>query len=295
MILAICADKGAPGVTTAATALSVAWPGRRVLLEADPSGGDLALRLRGTDGRDGGELAVDRTLTSLVAGLRDGVTEDLLERHAQPASLGFDVITSPLAADGLTALAPFWPQVADLARRWPGTVLADFGRLQAGHAAQALATGAEGVLLVTRAATREDLYHLRERARALAPRLGPGPRGWSALVVAVVCPPRDAKYATSQAQQALVSQPLTATVPVLGYLALDDRAVAQLTSGPVTKRLLASSLLRSARDLAAALTGWFPALADAADGDAAPPVDDIPAMGAASTGTRAGHEVGWPA
>ena len=43
MIVSICADKGSPGVTTAATALAMAWSGELVVLEADTSGGDLAL------------------------------------------------------------------------------------------------------------------------------------------------------------------------------------------------------------------------------------------------------------
>ncbi len=49
MIVSVCADKGAAGVTTLATVLAMVWPTERVLLEADCSGGDLAFRLRHDD------------------------------------------------------------------------------------------------------------------------------------------------------------------------------------------------------------------------------------------------------
>ena len=45
MIIGVCSNKGAPGVTTLATALALTWPGDTVLLEADPSGADLPFRL----------------------------------------------------------------------------------------------------------------------------------------------------------------------------------------------------------------------------------------------------------
>ena len=45
MFVALCGDKGAPGVTTSALALASAWPGPAVVVEASPAGGDLAIRL----------------------------------------------------------------------------------------------------------------------------------------------------------------------------------------------------------------------------------------------------------
>ena len=41
MIVAVCADKGAPGVTTLCLTLGMVWPGERVVLEGDVSGSDL--------------------------------------------------------------------------------------------------------------------------------------------------------------------------------------------------------------------------------------------------------------
>jgi len=41
-LIAVAADKGAPGVTTACIALAAVWPRQVLLAECDPAGGDLA-------------------------------------------------------------------------------------------------------------------------------------------------------------------------------------------------------------------------------------------------------------
>ena len=41
MLIAVAADKGAPGVTTTAVALAAVWPRPVLLAECDPAGGDL--------------------------------------------------------------------------------------------------------------------------------------------------------------------------------------------------------------------------------------------------------------
>lgn len=261
MIVAVCADKGSPGVTTTATALAAVWPGERVLLEADPSGGDLALRLRSPED---GELAVSPTVTSLAADAREGVAAGALARYAQPTGLGFAVLIGPPTAEGMEPVARLWPRVADAAQTWPGTVIADVGRLQLRHAASPLAAAATAVVLVTRAAAREDLYHVRERASELAGRLGQGPHGRSPLAVVVVCTSASAGSAIAQVQQVLASQAATSTIPVAGAIAMDRRAVDALRGMP-GRRLASSDLLRSARAVTETLIGWFPELVGRAD------------------------------
>lgn len=257
MILAICADKGAPGATTLAMALGVVWPVQRVLLEADPSGGDLAFRLRD---RHSGELASEPTVMSLAADAREGLPAGSLTGYAQRTSLGVPVLLGPLSAEGFEPMARLWPQVAAEAQRWPGTVIADLGRLQLRHAAGPVAAAATGVLLVMRADSREDLYHGRDRTGELAGRLGQGPHGRSPLAVAVVCPSRDGRRAVGEARQVLASQAASSTIPVLGFLADDARGVAGLRAGELSRRLLGSELIRSARTLAASLLGSWPQL-----------------------------------
>ena len=46
-LIAVAADKGAPGVTTTAVALAAVWPRPVLLAECDPAGGDLVYRLPG--------------------------------------------------------------------------------------------------------------------------------------------------------------------------------------------------------------------------------------------------------
>jgi hypothetical protein len=46
MIVAVCSDKGSPGASALAVALGLVWPGRRAVVEADPSGGVLGFRMR---------------------------------------------------------------------------------------------------------------------------------------------------------------------------------------------------------------------------------------------------------
>ena len=46
MLIALASVKGSPGVTSAALALAAVWPNPVVLVEADPSGGDLTYRCR---------------------------------------------------------------------------------------------------------------------------------------------------------------------------------------------------------------------------------------------------------
>lgn len=257
MILTVCADKRSPGVTTAAVALSVMWPGERVLLEADPSGGDLALRLRSERGET---LPSDGGVTSLAADAREGLPAEAVARYAQPTSLGFPVLLAPLSAEGFEPMARLWPQIATAAHAWEGTVIADLGRLQLRHASSPLAAAATGVLLLTRADTGEDLFHVRQRAHELAARLGQGPHGRSPLAVALVGPARGASDRMGQVQQALAAQATTSTIPVAGYLAEDRRAVDELRAGVLTKRLLGSDLLKSAKELAGTLSGWYPDL-----------------------------------
>lgn len=272
MILSICSDKGSPGVSTAAVALSVMWPGERVLLEADPSGGDLSLRLRTPQGEN---LPLDRSVTSVAADAREGLPAGALARYAQQTSLGFPVLLGPMSAEGFEPMARLWPQIAAAAHAWPGTVIADLGRLQLRHASSPVAAASTTVLLLTRAGTSEDLFHVRQRAHELAGRLGQGPHGRSPLVVAVVAGSRAAHGRVAQVQQALAAQATTSTVPVAGFIAQDEKAAESLRDGMVTKRLLGSDLLKSARELAQTVTNWFPEVV----GMPTPPMAQAPQPG----------------
>ena len=128
MIVTVCADKGSPGVSWTATILGMVWPGERVLLEADPSGGDAVLRLRTPEGQ---LLPRQPALRGLAVDARSGNLPTSLLSYAHPTSLGVPVIpATDMRTEDFALIARQWPAVAAAADRWPGTVIADLGRLQ---------------------------------------------------------------------------------------------------------------------------------------------------------------------
>src|SRR5664279_6421681 len=146
MIISACSDKGAPGVTTTATALGIVWPGERLLLEADPSGGDLALRMRTAQGQ---LLARQPSVRALAVDARSGAVVESLTSYAHQTSLGVPVIpATDMRTEDFALIARQWPAVAGAADRWPGVVIADLGRLQEDSSAGPLAASSTVVLLL---------------------------------------------------------------------------------------------------------------------------------------------------
>jgi hypothetical protein len=248
VIVATCADKGSPGVTTVATVLGLVWPNERVVAEMDPSGCDLALRLR---------LGPEPSVLALAADARAGLPDGPMA-YAQPTALGVPVVAGAETAEQFLPMARLWPQVAAESARWPGTVLADLGRMQPGNPALPVAQAATVVLVVARA-TVEGLHHLRHRVTELAAAVGTADGIRSRLAVVMVCPARRGDATVGQVRTVLDAA--GSPVPVAGYVAEDPAAAAALWGGPVTKTLARSELVRSAGTLAETLLAWWPELA----------------------------------
>ncbi|MGH3609174.1 MAG: chromosome partitioning protein [Pseudonocardiaceae bacterium] len=165
MLIAVCSLKGSPGVTTFCVALAAQWSAqtRCVLLECDPSGGDLATRF---------SLASSPGLVSLAAAARRGSGPDMLGRHTQELPGGLPVVAAPPGADqalaALTALAPEGSgSVLPLAARATDmTVIADCGRVDPNSPALAVVRSAHLMLLLSRAHA-DDLAHLANRVAAV--------------------------------------------------------------------------------------------------------------------------------
>lgn len=247
MIVAVCSDKGSPGVTTLATVLALAWPGEPILLEADPSGGDLSLRLHAP-----GTQYLDRepSVLSLATAVRSGARGGGPAGFAQETSLGVAVIPGPPVEEAWTPMLNLWSPVAGRIRQWPGTVIADLGRLHSGHPGLAVAQVADVVLLLT-TATVDGLFHARERAEVLERVLQEeGPGGRVAVVV----------RAGGKAKRSLndVTQVLRNMVPVLGGFADDHSGVETLLSGSDTDQLRCSALMRSGTQLVARIQRAWP-------------------------------------
>lgn len=163
MLVAVCSLKGSPGVTTFALALAARWPAgsARVLVECDPSGGDVATRF---------SLAGSPGLVSLAAAARHGTDPGLLWAHTQPLPDGVPVVAAPPGADhAAAAVAAVVPRsgggVGVL--RWvastPGVVvIADCGRVDPGSVVTPLVACADAMLLLSRAHA-DDLAHLVTR------------------------------------------------------------------------------------------------------------------------------------
>lgn len=254
MIVSLCSEKGSPGVTALATAMSLVWPGDRVLVEADPAGGDLSFRLR-----DEGEAGLHErpSLVTLATATRTGLTD--VRQHSQPTTLGFPVIPGPVVADKFSVMNELWPSLTSSLSGWGGTVIADLGRMRAGSPNIRLAQASAVVLLVSRADTAA-LYHLRERVPALAAAVAEENR--NPLQVVLTGPAKDRKQILAEAGELLRS--IGSPVPIAGFIPEDPRAANDLWVGQLTRRLAGSDLVRGARALVEQLLTTNVALAGTA-------------------------------
>jgi hypothetical protein len=171
MLVAVLSVKGSPGVTTFSVALAARWPmpARTLLVEADPSGGDVAMRfsLNSTPG-----------LVSLAAAARRSNDPAVVWQHAQALPGGLPVVAAPPDADraraALSALAE--PALADSGARvgvlraaanGPDmVVIVDCGRIDAGSPAMPVVRSADAMILLT-GAHADDLAHLARRLPAI--------------------------------------------------------------------------------------------------------------------------------
>ncbi|MBO2452056.1 hypothetical protein J4573_33560 [Actinomadura barringtoniae] len=270
-LIALAADKGAPGVTTAAVALGAVWPRPVLVAECDQAGGDLVYRLPaaapGDQGGSGGMLNPSRGLLSLAATARRGLRPDQIAEHCQRLVGGLDVLVGITGAEQAQGMTWLWsPLGRAFAGLSPVDVLADCGRLGAGSPLNDLLREADMVVLFTRA-TLEQVAHLRERVAALTDDL----RGGPPIGVIVLADPRDFRASIAEvdrivaagAQQrrsAVETGPPPPPVQVLGGLALDPKG-AELLGGSWGGRLDRSLLIRSAREVAGELVSRLSARA----------------------------------
>ncbi len=253
MIIAVCSDKGSPGVTTLATALALVWPGQRLLLEADVAGGDLAFRARRPDSDE--FLPPGPTIVELAAASRLELPPEALPSFALPTSWGVPVVQAPPALHAYAPLRGLWPGVAREAARWSGTVIADLGRLQPGHPGIAIARVASVVLVLG----RDDvagLHHLRERVLDLSAAVGDTSRARNPVGVVVRSKDTGQRQALRQVVQLLSAA--GSPVPVIGGFAEDPAPVTAINSGKLTRKASSSRMLNSVRQLTQAIMATWP-------------------------------------
>ncbi|GAA3235496.1 hypothetical protein [Actinocorallia longicatena] len=239
-LIALAADKGAPGVTTAAVALGAVWPRPVLVAECDLAGGDLVHRLPGEQGL----LDPGKGLLSLATSARRGLRPEQIAPHTQRLNGGLDVLVGLTNAEQAAGMTWLWNPLGRSFAILPGVdVIADCGRLGPHTALVDLLREADMVVLVTHASV-DHVAHLRERIAALSADL---PKQRAHLGVIVIADPRGFRDAISEVERIIVAAKLPATV--LGGLAFDPKG-AHMLRGPWGGRLDKSLLIRSARELA---------------------------------------------
>ena len=252
-LIALAADKGSPGVTTSAVALSAVWPRRALFAECDPHGGDLVYRM---PAEHGGPLDPNRGLVSLAVEARRGFDASVLPQHTQRLNGGLEILVGLGNADqahGMTGLwAPLgraFDRFADLP--YGADVIADCGRIGPDSPTIELLAQAALVLLIART-DAEHIAHVRDRANSLSARLHAAQGGTVSLSrppvgIVLIAPPNRARQAAKQVGDLLAAT--TAGAEVLGVLAYDESG-ADALSGRSRGRVDKALLTRSARELA---------------------------------------------
>lgn len=260
-LIALAADKGSPGVTTAAVALSAVWPRRVLLAETDPAGGDLIYR---SAAAHGGSLDPNTGMLSIASTARRGLVPDQLWDHTQPLSGGLEVLVGVGSAEQSVGLGGLWPPLgrafATLADspHAPADVIADCGRISGDTPAVELFPHASLVLLISRTEP-EAIARVRDRATHLANRLHGGPRGAASLAtpligVILIADPGNSAKLVHQVNDMLTAGQTGARV--VGTLA-EDPAGAEQLAGRKRGRLDKSLLIRSARKVTADIYQQF--------------------------------------
>jgi hypothetical protein len=264
-VFAMLSAGGAPGVTTAALALTLSWPTQIVIAECDPSGGDILAGLLG------GHLPATAGLLPLAleAGAGAEVPADILWRQL----VELDEERNRLLLAGISdprqsaALQSSLPWIAEALQGLRADVLADCGRLDALAAVRPVLSAASLAILVLQPTLRQ-VSRAIPRVEMLTNLMGPG-----RVVLLTV-----GDGVTSSRELAK-----TLGVPVAGHLPADPKTAGVLSDGLGSRRRLSERPLiraaaavgrgiRAAAESAGALPGFGaqPAYAPYATGAPAP-------------------------
>ncbi|NAZ83735.1 hypothetical protein GTR02_18130 [Kineococcus sp. R8] len=249
-LVSVVSAKGSPGTTTTAMLTAALWPRPVLLLDADPAGGDVAVRW---PAEHGGPLDGDRGLLPLLTQARRGLTPQQLLQQAQRAAGGTPVVCGLAAPEQADAAASLWPAVAVAADALTGPsgeavdVVVDAGRVTARSVHLPLLRTSAVVVLLLRADV-SGVLHARERLRSLgdALRRADGLRPRVGVVVVEGARGSDG----DQAADAVRAE--ADWVEDLGRLPLDPSG-ARVFAGALHPRPERTALVRAGRPLVATL------------------------------------------
>jgi hypothetical protein len=270
-LIAVAADKGAPGVTTTAVALGAVWPRPVLLAECDPSGGDLLYRLPAAGGA---RLDSRRGLLSLAVAARRGLQPGQVWEHAQKLHGGLDVLVGVAAAEQGAGLELLWDPVGRVLAALPqADVIADCGRLGVDGPVYDLLAQASSIALLSGASLAE-VVRLRERAASVAAALQRRGRARVVTDVVIVADYKDFKTVIADVGHALEQS--GAPARVVGGIAYEPKSAEQLR-GEWSGRLDKSMFIRTARAIAADLAATLPVLAaDSSQAGSSQPAAAVP-------------------
>ncbi len=217
-MLVVAGGKHSPGTTTLAqTIATIATAG--LLVEADPSGGDLAARTG---------LSLDPGLASLTVAARTGLTHRHLAEHVQTLPSGIQVLVSPVALrHAISTITTIGGPLAALLHQDNegdgGLTVVDVGRVDTTTLVEPLLNAADRVLFVT-GGNADDIAGARSRVDML---------GDHARAVTVVV--------TGHGGFALGEISAALAVPDVVRVPWDPRAVAAISTGRAFDRWTARS------------------------------------------------------
>jgi hypothetical protein len=250
-LIAIGADKGAPGVTTTAMALTAVWPRPILLAECDPSGGDLVYRFPSAVG---GHLDPRRGVLSLGIAARRGMPAQQAWEHVQKMQGGMDLLAGVTNAEQGAGLNTLWGPIGRLLAGLPqADVIADCGRVGVDGPVYDLLAEASLVLLISKAAIA-DVIRLRDRVTALSAATEQRRRP-ARIGVLVLADPKQLNSAIGEVQHVL--DQAVGSAKVLGGLPDDPRGAQLFRDGQVGK-LNKTLLVRAARGIAKQLVAALP-------------------------------------
>lgn len=249
MLIALVSGKGAPGTSTTALALTLAWPEPVLLADCDPRGGDLLWGYgQGKHSAGTGLLSVQmnsRRASSAAEALWPATVKLDENRWALP---GVD--------ESLHAQSVDWMGLAQMLRAVPAgvDVIVDCGVVPAHRAPQAIWSAADMVVLVVRSSLKSTRAALNAGALVRKDLMTSG-LGADRLVSVVV----GAGMPYSLAE---VTAAVSEVAPVIGELPWEARAAATLSDGAIARKrdlarltAAAATTARSVQERGRSLTG----------------------------------------
>jgi hypothetical protein len=238
-LLAMVSAGGAPGATTTALALSLAWPEQVLMAECDPDGGSVLT------GLFAGHFSADRGLLKLALRISEdpGAAEAALQQQllsldeagARPVLPG---PADPFQAAAITPVA--WEQIAALLAGHAEDVIADVGQVRAaGYPFPILA--AAGLITIVMRPTLRQVHAARSRLAAIRQSLGDH-------TPVALCVIGQGPHSVTE-----ISAALGGSLAVTVQLPFDSRAASRLSDGATARRprdIRNSDLLLQARGAA---------------------------------------------